>query len=515
MTVRLATVIRHIAVLALVAAAALPSRAHAQTYDFATCDPAVTKITPCSTTTTRCCYVDTSPASAFNQSGTDYALVIPMDSCHQGGTADDGGAYPGSTASSMWCRKPTNAGQIFKVYGLMYRLMQVGIPAYWVINPSKDPPAVGCSNPGSCRQIATDVDMWIMDAAATTPPGATTNLSNTPASTFIKRWTLSSAGVFAADAAWTYDKKQFPLRSSAFVISAQDRAKFNQFVRRQAPYDKWAANPVRSCGNGTSCQDFSGIDFFEIQPTASIGYTDFVSNPSGTPGATAYQAGRMPIAGKLAYTPPRVANRPGPSGVSKKWLEKANLKDDADAGCGGTTSFTPSDAVLCDLTQAEIIAGNLKTKNFGWLWLDHKAPNCGAELSAIQDFLTSSNAWTADNVMAIADGTSNEDCPNQQLLGKQQATSGIGTPNGNAPGKYIYRYPANMMSQWGNVSADFANGLGGGGFTVSGGSYGYHPSFTGASNSLHRLVTVDVSSNGYCPYNKSVGVCDTLGIPRL
>jgi hypothetical protein len=504
-----ARVTRSVVVVVVSVLTAMSGAARAQTYDFATCDPAVTKITPCSTTTRRCCYVDTAPGSAFNQSGSDYALVIPMDSCHQGGTVDDGGKYPGATSASAWCRKPTNAGQIFKVYGLMYRLMQAGIPAYWVINPSKDPPAVGCTNPGACRQIATDVDMWIMDAAATTPPSATIDLSASPTSLFIKHWTLGSTGVFAADA-WTYDKKQFPLRSSAFVISAQDRAKFNQFVRRQAPYDKWAASPVRSCGNGTSCQDFSGIDFFEIQPTASIGYTDFVSNPTATPGATAYQSGRMPVASKLAYTPPRVANRPGPSGVSKKWLEKANLKDDAAAGCGGSTTFAPADAVLCDLTQAEIIAGNLKTKNFGWLWLDHKAPSCGAELSAIHSFLTSSPTGAAGNVMAIADGTSNESCPNQQLLGKQQTTAGLDTPNGNAPGKYIYRYPANMMSQWGNESADFANGLGGGGFTFAGGSFGYNPAFTGAANSLHRLVTVDDAANTYCPYNKSIGVCDSM-----
>jgi len=494
------------------ALALTPSRAHAQTYDFATCDPEVTKITPCSATITRCCYVDTSPGSSFNKSGTDYALVIPMDSCHQGAASDDNGTHPGATSSSFWCRKPTDAGQIFKVYGLVYRMMQAGIPSYWIINPSKDPPAVGCTLPGSCRQIATDVDMWIMDAAATTPPGATTDLSGSPASTFIKHWTLTSTGTFAADTAWTYDKKQFPLRSSAFMISAQDRANFNKFVRRQAPYANWAANPVRSCGNGTSCQDFSGIDFFEVQPAGSIGYTDFASNPTGTPGATAYQAGRLPVAAKLAYTPARVANRPGPSGVSKKWLEQANLKDDADAGCGGTTTFTPSDAVLCDLTEAEIIAGNLKSKNFGWLWLDHFAPACGAELTAIQSFLTSSTQ-AAGNVMAIAEATSNESCPNQQLLGKQQATTGIDSPSGSAPGKYIYRYPANMMSQWGNESADFANGQGGGGFTVTGGTFGYNAAFSGASDSLHRLVTVDVSAgtNTYCPYNKSVGVCDVLG----
>jgi len=498
--------------LALVALVASTARAHAQTYDFATCDPAVTNTTPCSATTTRCCYIDTSPGASFNQSGTDYALVIPMDACHQDSSAaDDGGTAPGVTASSQWCSKPTSGSDIFKVYGLMYRMMQVGIPAYWVINPSKDPPALGCTNPGSCRQIATDIDMWIMDASATMPPNAAAPLAGSPASTFIKHWTLSSAGVFQPNAGWTYDKKQFPIRSSAFVISAQDRAKFNKMVRRQAPYDKWAANPSRTCGNGTSCQDFSGIEFFEIQPTASIGFTDFTTNTTGSPGATAFYAGRMPVAAKLDYTPPRIANRPGPSGVSKKWLEKANLKDDADSGCGGSTTFSPSDAVLCDLTVPEIVAGNLKTKNFGWLWLDHKAPSCGAELTAIQDFLTASSTWTAGNVMAIADGTSNEDCDGQQLLGKQQSGSGIGTPNGNAPGKYIYRYPANMMSQWGNVAADFANGLGGAGFTVTGGSYGYHPNFGGAKNSLHRLVTVDVGTNTYCPYNKSIGVCDSLG----
>src|SRR5262249_24916869 len=155
-------------------------------------------------------------------SGTDYALIIPMDSCHQGSANDDTGKYPGSTSSSFWCRKPTDAGQIFKVYGLLYRMMQVGIPAYWIVNASKDPPALGCTTPGSCRQIATDVDMWIMDAAATTPPGATTDLTSPSATTFIKHWTLSSSGAFAVDSTWSYDRKQFPIRGGAFVISAQD-----------------------------------------------------------------------------------------------------------------------------------------------------------------------------------------------------------------------------------------------------------------------------------------------------
>src|SRR6188768_120319 len=82
---------RSVVVLVVSTLTAITGVARAQTYDFATCDPAVTKITPCSTTTTRCCHVDTSPGSSFNQSGSDYALVIPMDSCHQGGTADDAG----------------------------------------------------------------------------------------------------------------------------------------------------------------------------------------------------------------------------------------------------------------------------------------------------------------------------------------------------------------------------------------------------------------------------------------
>src|SRR5262249_30169419 len=158
-------------------------------------------------------------------------------------------------------------------YGLVYRLLQNGIPVYWVVNPSKTPVALGSTN-GPSTEITTDIDAWILDGQTTPPATSATALASCAGCTPpVKHLKLSSRGVLSVDTAWTYDKKQFPIRGSAYMIAAQDRASFNEFVQRQAPYASWAAG--RSCGAGASCQDFSSVDMFEIQPTARMGWTDF------------------------------------------------------------------------------------------------------------------------------------------------------------------------------------------------------------------------------------------------
>ncbi|MDB4959002.1 MAG: Type fimbrial biosis protein PilY1 [Myxococcales bacterium] len=484
------------------------SQAHAQAYDFATCSPGAVPVTACNSTITRCCKQAAGTGSSILRSGTDYAIVIPMDYCHQAGSAS-----PTDGSAPTWCSKPTSPGGMVLAYGLVYRLLQNGIPVYWYVNPSKDPVALGATN-GTSAEIPSDIDLWVMDAAATTPPATGTALTACSGCTPpVKHWTLSSTGTFAVDAAWTYDKKQFPIRGSAFLIRAVDRANFNKFVRRQAPYNNWAAG--RSCGSGTSCQDFSGIEFFEIQPSASLGWTDFTV--SGAGGATGFRAGEGPVADVLNYSPGRIA-REGVGGVAQKWLGSANLEDQAAAACRSST-FSPPDSVFCAVDDTDIANGTLVSGNFGWLWLDHSTPACGATMTNIRTFLVpQTGVRAAGNVMAIANGLDQEtSCSNQQLLGNEVASYGLDTSaSGSPPAALILRYPANLMLQWGDHSPDFAAGQGGPGFTYSGGSSnGYNPAFTSGvnPNSLHRLVTDDASSgaNTICLNQKSSATCDVYG----
>ena len=409
---------RAIAIAVVIGGATAPRPARAQAFDFATCSTATTAATTCTATTGSCCTLPATAGADLLGSGTDHALVIPLD-----------------YATRMARRRPANRRradlvleadqrrQLIQVYGLVYRLMQNGIPVYWVVNPSKDPPALGSQLPGASVEIPTDIDMWVMDSAATMPPAPG------PARDLLRLCAAGQAHEPDLDRrvrrrlGWTYDKKQFPIRGSAFVISAKDRARFDAFIRRQAPYDGWAAPPL--CGNGSSCQDFSAVDLFEVQPTASIGWSDFLG--------VVYRAGELPVAATLDYNPPRVA-LVGPTGVSHKWLEAANLQDPAASSCK-TGAFAPSDAVFCDLTDGDVGAGTLISGNFGWLWLNHFAPSCGNTMTQIRSFLTHQpGVRAAGNVMAIADATDGEGCPGQQLLGREVAGTGLETTNGD-PGR--------------------------------------------------------------------------------
>src|SRR5262249_50723169 len=122
----------------VIALALYEGTAHAQADDFATCAVNAVEATTCSSATSSCCKRQASVGSSFLQSGTDYAVIIPLDYCHQAGTAS-----PQDGSAPTWCSKPTSSGGMTTAYGLVYRLLQNGIPVYWIVNPTKSPPALG------------------------------------------------------------------------------------------------------------------------------------------------------------------------------------------------------------------------------------------------------------------------------------------------------------------------------------------------------------------------------------
>src|SRR5258706_14794995 len=76
-----------LASITIVFALATAGNASAQTYDFATCNPTTVAATACDTTThTSCCTLATTTTGLLT-SGSDRALILPMDYCHQDGSA--------------------------------------------------------------------------------------------------------------------------------------------------------------------------------------------------------------------------------------------------------------------------------------------------------------------------------------------------------------------------------------------------------------------------------------------
>jgi hypothetical protein len=528
-----------------------PHAARAQTYDFATCDPTVTPTTPCSSTTTSCCKQAAGAGTSFLLSGGascsagSCALVIPMDWCHQGT------ATAQSTSAPTWCGTRVGSDGMMVTYGLIYRVVQAGIKVYWAINPSKFPTALGSS---SSVEIAQDLDLWILDSSVSGPPGSNKALSSAAAATspVVKMRGGFIAADFGHDTAYGsagyYPYKEFPIRGSAFFISATDRASFNKFVNRQSPYSSWANRSGCYSGTGagtpSTCYDFTGVNMFEIQPNAYIGWTDFTgrcynggaattnvcqlnsdcpaasptckwsgssTQPPGT-GATGtinFRPNEIPIAATLNYAVSKVA-RFGVGGVAQKWLGMANLEDASAATCASTGVISPSDAVYCAVTEANIQSGVLMSGSFNWLWLDHQSLTCGSSsFTQVESFLTSvTNSYTPGNVMALAEGVANETCTTNtnHLLGTQSAAS-MTVGNGNTPSPLILRYPQSMFQQTGDIAPAFASGLGGPGWIFQGaGISGYSTTFGVGSDSLHRLVTADVGTT--CIQNKSSPTCD-------
>lgn len=93
--------------------------------DFATCEA---DLPACSETRTDCCYRTFDPGS----------IVVPMDRCHQALDVNKLGPVS-NAASPVFCADPNSTMDgrssdmgMFKAYGLVYRLMQAGIPIYWM-----------------------------------------------------------------------------------------------------------------------------------------------------------------------------------------------------------------------------------------------------------------------------------------------------------------------------------------------------------------------------------------------
>lgn len=494
--------------LALLVVAALAPSAHAQKYDFATCDPAVTALTVCSSTVTACCTKATGVSSApFLLSGADKALMIPLDRCHQRpGSSKEGAPNDTTGASPYWCYKatPTADDGMYQAYGLAYRLLQTqrlaaadAIPVYWVVNPAKDPPAlILAENVASQTYISTDIDFWVVSSAGVTPPPLGTALTAIGADTApLKHVTLTSGNISVdTPAAWNYNKKQFPVRGGAFVIAASDRAKFEKFIKRQAPYTS-ASMPFQArtgCnGGGASCSDWSAVDMYEIQPTASIGWTDHTTG--------AFRPNQLPIATTLNYSASRVARIDG-GAVSTLWLKKASLNDISTSVCK-TGPMSPIDTVYCDVTTGDVASNVLINGNFNWFWLDSAGTGCStaAQISMwtnTRTFLTqqagvraAGNAMLVDSPIDVA-----ESCGNKQLLGAEVALRGLDTSaaaTSNPVEKFIVRYPQSLFQQWGDLPTDFSSSSLKG-FTYAGfGANGYNPLFSAGAPTLHRLLTMD------------------------
>src|SRR6185369_3206673 len=187
-----------------------------------------------------------SAASSFLYNGSAKAIVIPMDSCHQDGAAS------GGTSAPSWCSNKASSSGLVVAYGLVYRLLQAGIPVYWSVNPSKTPVALGSTDHDS--EVTTDVDLWVLDAAVASPPGDAGGLTSITGAPPVKRMHGGfTSPTFAVDSSYTYSRKEFPIRGGAFLISASDRANFDRFVNRTAPYNAWANRS--GCGNGGACFD--------------------------------------------------------------------------------------------------------------------------------------------------------------------------------------------------------------------------------------------------------------------
>jgi len=193
----------------------------------------------------------------------------------------------------------TSDNGMFRVYGLVYRLMQRNIPVYWLVNPSKSTPAVSSAENASSQSLqASDVDAWVVTSDITDPPTAgaplTDCLTATPCTQPVHR--LTSTLTTYND---SYRKKEFPLRGGAFLIAPANRAAFNDFWKRTGTYSSLASETK---------YDFStsGIDLYEMDASAKILHQNFASGDGTTTSKYATIIG-APVAVKIDYEPPRLA----------------------------------------------------------------------------------------------------------------------------------------------------------------------------------------------------------------
>ena len=487
---------------ALLAAAllALEGNAAAQ-QDFASCDP---DMPICTGEINDCCY------RSMNPVGSNRAVIIPLDRCHQQ-LATSGAEGPPVATSPAWCQDPVGSadeGQ-FQAYGLVYRLMQNGIPVHWAINPSKDPPALtAAENAGSQSYTDRDIDFWVLNPDVASPlsiGGSLTACTGTCIDP-VKKLVVSSATATAN----TYNYKQFPVRGSAFIIAPEDRTRFNNFIKRTGEFVAYASN---------TRYDFSAVDMYEITAESKIVYSDY---RTAGPAYTLFNGGidSAPISTRIDYTAPKLA-RMSPAGVSSVWLTSAKLDQPSATTCKSGV-WSPADAVYCDVTLSDIGTGTLVSGGFSWAWLDNWSDNspCGsatetAQVDAVRTFMTSvsgvrngGSVMFMDKVIGVFESPA---CGSRQPAGK--LGTGLVGANQTPVEPFIMRKPASQFMQWGDLPTEFASGsLGKWTYYNGTSALGYESSHTSSTGTLVRLLTEDraATGNALCSYHKSTASCDVF-----
>lgn len=473
---------KHLAITVIVLAL-WSGKAEAQN-DFASC-PAT--LPACGGTVDDCC------ARPFDPVSTNKAIVIPLDRCHQR-LASSGKNGPPGAAAPAWCADSGTGFDegMYQAYGLVYRLMQAGIPVYWTINPTKDPVALtNDQNASTQTYIASDIDFWVL-SAGDVPVTGTNSLTSCSGSCTPPVLRLNSSLTATSG---SYTKREFPVRGGGFVIAGEDRAAFNAF---------W----------NTMSWDFSDVDLYEVQNGATFAYQDF---STASPDYDVPYTNAAPVVVKIDYTPPRVA-RQSPAGVSETWLQMANLKDPADPSCKSGT-FTPSTAVYCDILESDIQAGVLVSGNFQWAWIDGWSDTspCGstAEIEQHQkldEFMSKQPGIRAGGHVLYMDKAPGivESCPNMQFQGTVNAGVGLVPINQTPVEPMIIRYASNLFQQTGDLPLEFASSSVAKWQYYGNGASGYDPAHVGSS--LVRLVSEDRSAagNGLCTNHKSTTACDVF-----
>jgi hypothetical protein len=428
----------------LVVAAIAARPALAQVTDPATCG---STLPACTATRTSCCTRDFAGSSAAK------AILIPLDRCHQV-VANSGSDGPpsGGGSSPNWCADspPTNVNSQNYAYGLVFRLMQAGIPVYWIVNPTKRPTTVSIIN---TTQTTKDIDFWVLSASATPPaPGsALTNLSGTAP---IQRLTTTASLDLVV--ASSYSKNEFPVRGGAFLIAPEQRPAFEQFWKQRA-------NRTTCGSSNKDCLDFRDVNLYEVDPSAKFAWQDFTQPLVA--GKYVQNELELPVAMHVDYPPPRIARFYNGNTLSN-WLKAANLDDAATNGaqCKVGADLVPANAIGCDVSEAEVQAGVLKSGNFNWAWVDiGTSGSCATTVAQLKDFMTAiPGTYTAGNVMFSNSGISlAENCGSSQILGRPGAGLLLGSTaitEGNGKPPFIIRYPNNLFAQYGDLPLDFANG---------------------------------------------------------
>jgi hypothetical protein len=479
-------------------------RAAAQSaQDFASCSPT---LSACDQTTNDCCY------RPFDPVATDRAIIIPLDRCHQVvATSGKYGAPSGGTAAPTWCSDPGTSADngMYEAYGLVYRLMQRGIKVYWLINPTKDVPALTINeNASSQTYIARDVDFWVL-AAGATPPSPSTALANSCTGACVPP-VLRLNPTTLAPVAGSYTSKRFPVRGGAFVIAAEDRPAFNEFWKHTGAFSSLAGN---------SYYDFTDVDLYEVTNGSKIVYQDFrtVAAPDYGLGGGGNGA---PVAVRIDYAPPRLA-RQYPAGVSAIWLGLANLDEPATSStCKTGGAFTPADAVYCNVTLDDIGNGDLISGKFQWAWLDNWNDNspCGdatekAQVAAIETFMTHVDNVRAGGHVVFMEAIIGvmEKCTGKEVMGVPNVGLTAGNNSPNEP--LILRSAGNVFMQWGDLPTSFAQGSVTKWNYWGNGAAGYASAHLNATTgTLVRLVSEDRAApgNAMCSFHKSTPACDVF-----